>query len=156
MIDLARCLKAMQYIFVAGNPQGPAREEVIADAISAIQNDGQKALKAEYMGIKNYAHFGDQRCDCSYGMGPKHGSIVFRIGRRGDDRDATLGADEIYLLECVRDFGQFSNEHDLSHYQRPNQYNLCDLLLRRERIKDELGDLDQAIMNANVESHVRN
>jgi hypothetical protein len=88
-------------IDVEGNPVG--REYLIEEAIGRIQADPAEALKAEYLGIKNYAHFGDQRCDCSYGYGPTHGTIVFSIGRV---RGAPLEPDaDIQELLRVRDFG---------------------------------------------------
>jgi hypothetical protein len=105
-IDLDRVRRAMKHIAVSGLPRTAERQRAIADVICAIQADGGKALASEYVGVKNYAHFGDQRSDHPYGYGPSHGSIVFRIGRadRDPSRRIVLGADEVYALECLRDF----------------------------------------------------
>ena len=100
--DLDRFAGACQHLEVFGNPRG--REKVIEEAIALIQENPEKALLRGYLGVKNYAHFGDQRHDGAYGMGPSHGSIVFSIGRERDYK-GPLGNDHIYLLECVRDFG---------------------------------------------------
>lgn len=63
----------------------PAKELVdtqkalIQDAISDLAT-GAPRLQKEYFGLKNYAHWTHQREHHSYGSGPKHGSIVFRVG----------------------------------------------------------------------------
>jgi hypothetical protein len=133
-IDIPRCLRAVSGIRITGSPNTGERRKAIEDAIIAIQSDGATALQKEYICVKNYAHFGDQREDHKNGFGPAHGSIVFSIARfRGDDSQV-LGPDEIYLLECVRDFpGVQVEERD-----RYNPYgqrvtrtlNLCDVLSR--------------------------
>lgn len=41
---------------------------------------GAPRMKKGYLGAKNYEGFGDQRSDHPYFYGPRHGSIVFRIG----------------------------------------------------------------------------
>lgn len=65
-----------------------ARQNAIADAIKIIA-ESNDPLKSQYIGIKNYGGFGDQRCDCEYGMCPRHGSIVFRIGRKNTEENLT-------------------------------------------------------------------
>jgi hypothetical protein len=79
------------------------REALVEIAISKLQTNPEDWAKEEYFGIKNYAQFGDQRADCSYGMGPTHGSIVFRIGR-GENFDP--GKKDLYVeyLIYFRDF----------------------------------------------------
>lgn len=89
-------------IEVRGIPTG--RGYLIEEAIRRIQADPDNALKTEYLGIKNYAHFGDQRSDHSYCMGPTHGSIVFSIGRQRSGAPIDPEADIQELLR-VRDFG---------------------------------------------------
>jgi hypothetical protein len=37
VIDINRCMKAMQFVWVEGDPRGASRQEVIAEAITAIQ-----------------------------------------------------------------------------------------------------------------------
>jgi len=78
------------------------REYLIEEAIRLIQANPETAMKTEYLGIKNYASFGDQREDHTYGMGPRHGTIVFSIGRCGE---APVLPEDIDELIRVRDFG---------------------------------------------------
>lgn len=153
-IDLDRCRLAMKELYVEGDPCGPVRAAALADAIARIQADGAQALFAEYVGVKRYSGFGDQRYDCGYGYGPRHGSIVFSIGRRTDQaaRLATLGADHVYLLEAVRDFGQVSVP-DLEPLGQPQEMNLCEVLRRRDRLRAIADDLDSFFAAARVESH---
>lgn len=100
-LNLERCRRGMAQLAVEGHP----RNGLIEEAIAAIQKDPVAALRREYFGIKNYAGFGDQREDHSYGFGPKHGSIVFRIGRSNPGDGKPLDNDAIYYLEAYRDFG---------------------------------------------------
>lgn len=119
----------------------PQRLRVIEDAILAIQTDQTSALSKEYMGVKNYAGFGDQRCDCSYGMGPSHGSIVFEVGR-ARDYNGPLDSDAIYALEVFRDTGdaQFMDNpfiwggHD-SEWKKKigNVFEAVDFLMKAQR-----------------------
>jgi len=51
----------------------------LAEEAIAYFQANPKPDRKEYFGIKNYAGFGDQRCDCEQGYGPTHGSIVFEI-----------------------------------------------------------------------------
>ena len=66
---------------------------VIRDAIKwfAGENVGYRGLKEEFFGTKNYDRWRGQRCDCTYGCGPGHGSICFSIGllREACNRDLT-------------------------------------------------------------------
>jgi len=102
-IDIEKCERAMRHIYVRGLCNTARREGLIEKAIGLIQEDPQGALQSEYIGMKNYAGFGDQEISCGYGYGPRHGSVVFSIGRAREQRPA-LGEDHIYFLECVRDF----------------------------------------------------
>jgi hypothetical protein len=88
------------------------RMTAIEDAIALIQKDPSDAMRKNYIGIKNYASFGDQREDHTYGYGPRHGSIVFRIERKSSGMDSQLGENEIYFLLCVRDFPGFIYEDE--------------------------------------------
>lgn len=100
-LNLDRCRRGMAQLHVEGHP----RNSLIEEAIAAIQKDPLAALREHYFGIKNYAAFGDQREDHQYGYGPKHGSIVFRIGRADPGNGKPLDNDAIYYLEAYRDFG---------------------------------------------------
>lgn len=54
------------------------KSDIINDAKNDIVN-GAKILKKQYFGQKQYEGY-DQRCDCEYGMGPRHGSIYQKVG----------------------------------------------------------------------------
>ncbi len=104
-LDLPRLRAAFVDLAVDGDPAHNEREALIARAIAMIQADGKAALATGYLGVKNYAHFGDQESSHPYGFGPRHGSIVFSIGRTRPADKVILGADHIYALEAYRDFG---------------------------------------------------
>jgi len=136
-INIERCLIAMRDLEVSGCCNTEQRQALIADAIARIQKDPAGAMKTEYLGIKNYASFGDQRTDCSYGMGPRHGSIVFRIGRPRNSDDTPLGADHIYLLECIRDAEPIKElkTDPVAERNRIKRLNLIDALKRWDRFR---------------------
>lgn len=67
-------------------------EDAIADLI-----DGCKRLKSGFFGCKSYDRWACQRSDCSYGCGPRHGSIKIAIGLV--DRNHQLTEEEITI--CV-------------------------------------------------------
>lgn len=91
-IDLERLGRGLHVIEVYGNVSTPIigrcpqnqrsdgdREAVVADAKQDVAN-GAVRLRHQYFGVKNYADFGDQRCDGAYHTVPQHGYIVFSIG----------------------------------------------------------------------------
>ena len=143
-IDSDRCQRAMRNIEVYGKPTTESREALIEEAISLIQQ-AEDAFCAGYLGIKNYAQCGDQRCDCAYSMYPRHGTIVFRIGRTRYAREnkIPLGPDEQYLLECVRDFGYFPSED--------GDLNLCDTLTRLLNLQLEVAKIETFISGVQLE-----
>lgn len=152
-IDLDRCRKGMKQLDIRGVP----RPALIEEAIQRIQADAKTAMRHEYLGIKNYASFGDQREDHRYGFGPKHGAIVFEIGRTSElQRDVPLDADAIYLLECARDFGavDVENECATSSYERVARLNLCGVIRKLDAINSKRNMLLDAIQRVNVEAHV--
>jgi ligand-binding sensor protein len=151
-INKIRIAKAMRNLSIEGAPSTDQRDKVIEDAISLIQQNPHSALRGEYLGVKNYSGFGDQRSDHPYGYGPKHGHIVFSVGRTVEARDDTvvLGPNEIYLLECVRDFGFIIYKESVK--SRVKQLNLCEALNLVDKhqkiastvetaIKDRLADI---------------
>ncbi|MBD9658079.1 hypothetical protein [Pantoea sp. PNT03] len=75
----------------------PERMSCVRDALDDLAGNAT-SLKHEYFGTKNYAHWSDQRCDCAYGYGPSHGSIVFHVGLNHDYRGKDLTPDDI---ECA-------------------------------------------------------
>lgn len=90
------------------------RRECIADAIkqfaTGAPKDGYEDLWTRYFGTKNYAHWRDQRVNCEYFMGPRHGSVVFRVeltpaARKSKQEDLTPDEVEaaIYYLSRIED-----------------------------------------------------
>lgn len=148
-VDINRCNDAMENIIVVGCPDrrvigrgytaSDGRLAAIEDAIAAINTDGKTALADKYIGIKNYGGFGDQREDHGYGRCPRHGTIVFRIERNRVDCQIDLGANEIFLLECVRDFPSFQDGVWPNSNNRLRHANLCDAIrkLQQARFEEE-------------------
>lgn len=148
-IDRSRCLRAMKALYVDGVP----RVATINRAILDIKSNPEKAMAGGFLGVKIYSGFGDQDCDCEYGMGPRHGSIVFSIGRTRGGRDGVaLGADEVYLLECVRDFGSVEDTEDNDRFSK-RRLNLCDVLARMETYGKRIAELSEAVDAKPVESY---
>ena len=89
-------------------PVSESAEGAFDAALAAIAEGGQK-LRSVYIGAKRYSGY-HQRCDCQYGFGPSHGSIVFAVELMPDVRDracwpepgATL-PDEQPLTQVERD-----------------------------------------------------
>lgn len=82
---------------------------VIDAVLSELATSGGEALFRSYLGTKNYSGWSHQACHwMEYGMGPKHGTIVFRIAisRPLKESPRALTADEIeaamYLLEMLK------------------------------------------------------
>lgn len=122
-IDYARLERARQIIAVEGEatktvlsfPHGGTRYghgvrlQALADAKADLAGGGDKIGRC-YFGVKNYDGFGDQRNDSEYGMGPRHGSIVFSIGltpamrqrvRTGPHLEDHEIEDALYLLSAL-------------------------------------------------------
>jgi len=125
MVDIEKLKNSK--IYIQGLPKTGERLKLIEEAIKLIQDSPNSALNERYIGFKNYAGFGDQRCDCAYGMGPTHGSIVYSIGRYSHSRNTQdeLGENEIYYLLVARDnpfgFGKYKSNgyeytRDLSNF----------------------------------------
>jgi len=151
-IDVQRCRAAMLVLSVEGSPVGPVRQLAIEDTIRAIQMDAELALRNNYTGVKNYAEFGDQRDDHAYGMGPRLGTTAFKIGRRPEGQGCNgLGADAVYLLECVRDFG--AKPDPRSPDEKNKNMNLCDVLREYELLAHLTAKLADMLTGAKVETH---
>lgn len=151
ILNWERCRKAMQDITVTGEPLGNIRLKAIEDAISEIIKNGNKALLEEYIGVKNYAGFGDQRKDHKYGYGPRHGHIVFSI-KRLREKNVELGVDHIYFLECVRDAGRADPELFNDTYQ----HNLVDVIREYDQAMKKAKKLSEWVSTLKVESHKKN
>lgn len=161
-IDVDRCRRAMKHLRVYGDPAakptashpcqnegGRPRWKQIEAAINWIAQDGSTALMHEKAYVKNYASFGDQSGECSYGCGPRHGSIVFSIERTngGQCAGVVLNADHIYLLECVRDAGYYKTDE---RYHR--QGNLCDAIEERNKAERDIAATDAWLADVTVEA----
>ena len=94
MINIEKCKEGLRNIRVIGTVDSEQRKEAISDDIKHILQNGASALKTEYIGVKQYSGFGDQRCDCSYGSGPTHyknyGSKGITVCDRWKDYDNFL------------------------------------------------------------------
>jgi hypothetical protein len=105
-VDLERLNHGEHVIYIRGDYRKVGGESVTC--IAAAKADlaaGAPKLKREYFGAKNYAHWSGQRCDCTYGMGPTHGSIVFAIGLTDAARQMELTdemiEDALYVLANI-------------------------------------------------------
>ena len=100
-IDSARLDLAVSVLRVKGGfVESKQRADAVQSAIKQIA-DSETPMQRQFVGVKQYSGFGDQRCDCEYGCGPKHGGIVFAIEATererawtGEERDAAI----YYLL----------------------------------------------------------
>jgi hypothetical protein len=102
VIDISKILNSK--LSIQGLCNSSIRESLIERAIKMIMENPTGAFSVNYIGTKDYAHWTDQEVFCEYGMGPKHGTVVFRIGRKSPNTQDTLGEAEIYHLLCCRDF----------------------------------------------------
>lgn len=124
--------------YVEGVCNNPRREDLIEESITALQTNPEKAFKDNFVGFKNYAGFGDQRCDCSYGHGPRHGSIVFEIGR-GKNYDPENAKLYIDFLLVARDFPGVELKNETNNYSR--RYGLTDVIRRYLKHKSKVDNL---------------
>jgi hypothetical protein len=170
ILDVERCIRAMKDLNIKGVASSSLREKVITDAIKQIQEDGSTALLKKYIGVKNYAEFGDQRYDDLYGYSPRHGDIVFSVGRTDSARktilnenntteenksDIILGSDHIYLLEAARDWKNWEEIHT-SRYTNTKtivKISLCDAITEYERLKSRISQVELMLTSATVDSH---
>jgi hypothetical protein len=152
-IDIERCRRGMAQVDICGTP----RPALIEEAIARIQTDPVGALSKEYLAIKNYAGFGDQREDHSYGHSPAYGHVVFSIGRASAllGRGAALDGDAIYLLEAYRDFGtvEWEDRAETDRYNRRRQLSLCAAIRRADALALERQPIIDALAQRFVESH---
>jgi hypothetical protein len=89
VFDLARKL-----IWQEGACNSGQRGDAVRDAMSEIAAGGGR-LQKEYFGTKDYDRWYDQREDHAYGYGPRHGSMVFRVGLTDEARRRELASHEI-------------------------------------------------------------
>lgn len=79
--------------------------KVINSAIHDFLANDANELRRGYFGLKRYSHFGLQRSDHAYNMGPRHGNIVFSIGLNTEVLDKQFTPEEVeavlyYLTHC--------------------------------------------------------
>ena len=92
-LDTGKIDLAETFFDFEGDPRKyPESEKAIADARKAIAASDQP-LQERYIGLKNYSSWIGQREDHEYGYGPRHGSIVFRIGVKNKWRGKPLSKD---------------------------------------------------------------
>lgn len=79
--DSEKMLRARAVIDVDGEyaKAGGERAWAVDTAVKALLAGGSP-LRTEYVGTKTYAHWSGQSITCSYGCGPRHGSVCFSIG----------------------------------------------------------------------------
>lgn len=149
-LDISRARQAALDLHVEGVANTPMRRALIEEAIAAIQRN-PTFLMDGYLGIKIYAGFGEQREDHSYGMGPRHGTIVFRIGRTqaAHAAKAPLGPEHIYLLEAVRDFKGWQYEDN----GRTRLVDLPDTIRALDAHHATSQAILKALEGADVEAH---
>lgn len=148
-IDIDRCRRGMRQLSVRGVP----RAGLIATAIGMIQTNANTALRQEYLGIKNYEAFGDQREDHRYGFGPKHGSIVFSIGRVSPSNGPPLDDDAIYLLEAYRDFGTTKRKVYRDGRTIDERWSICDVIREHDRLSEQLREMRSLLDAARMTDH---
>lgn len=105
-VDLERLNHGQHVIYIHGDYRKVGGESAgcIPDAKADLVA-GAPRLKRQYFGTKDYDRFRGQRTDCEYGMGPRHGHIVFEIGLTRAAREMELTAemieDALYVLANI-------------------------------------------------------
>ena len=92
-LDLRRATLAEALLAIEGQCSSESRIHTVHLAIRDLAS-GAPHLRRGYYGVKQYAHFGDQEIHGDYGMGPKHGQIVFSVGLKPEARGRDLTAEE--------------------------------------------------------------
>ncbi|MEE3504877.1 hypothetical protein QN399_01120 [Pseudomonas sp. 10C3] len=95
-IDLDALKLAESVLEVRGSydKAGDDRSRALQKAIDDLAT-GAQSLRKAYVGTKSYAHWHGQFIECSYGMGPSHGSVIFSIGIRRSQLGRDLTEPEI-------------------------------------------------------------
>jgi hypothetical protein len=114
-INIEDLIQGYNQVSVYGRVNTPYREKRIKEAIAYFQ-ENPKPDRKENFGIKNYDGFGDQRCDCEPGYGPKHGVIVFTIDYNRYVKDLTIDNKGINFLLTALFNPQISLSHLIGNY----------------------------------------
>jgi hypothetical protein len=89
--------------------------DAINEAIKDLRN-GAKTLKEEYIGVKSYSGWNSQRVSCGHFMGPKHGSVWFRIELKEKYWKQNLTEDE--TLACIQYLRFYLNDMQRNKFIR--------------------------------------
>lgn len=100
-VDIEKVDVARSVIKIRGEfAESRAESLCVGAAINDIAN-GCKHLSKQFYGVKIYSSFGEQRCDCEYGYGPRHGSIVFSVGLHNPRQELTEHERECALYYLI-------------------------------------------------------
>lgn len=81
---------------------GCDRKAAMDKAVEDLALNGAAVLRTRYFGTKNYDRWNGQLVCVEYGMAPRHGHVVFRIGMAESARKRPLTPEEteaaLYLL----------------------------------------------------------
>lgn len=80
---------AEEILYTRGDPSKNCEGRTLTTAAALDIANDCKHLRGRYFGNKTYSGF-YQQCDCEYGMGPKHGTIVEEVGLKREYRDKDL------------------------------------------------------------------
>lgn len=93
-LDALKIAESVIEVRGAYDKAGDDRAFALQKAVDDLAN-GAAALKKTYFGTKSYAQWHGQFVECSYGMGPSHGSVIFSIGIRRSELGRDLSESEI-------------------------------------------------------------
>jgi hypothetical protein len=101
-LDMEKIKMAESVLYIRGlkneydcNPVNQAIKDIAQGGIT---------IRKMYFGVKNYSGYTHQGCNCEYGYGPTHGSIVFSIGLRNPKTPLTEEQIEscLYYLNAIK------------------------------------------------------
>ena len=93
-IEVLRLAESVLEVRGAFEKAGDDRTYAVQKAIDDLAS-GAPNLKKAYVGTKQYDRWHGQFVECSYGMGPSHGSVIFSIGIRRSELGRDLTEAEI-------------------------------------------------------------
>lgn len=107
--ELDKVQIAEEILNIQGDPFGvvDGGSAAIADlAVIDVAEDFIK-MRNQYFGNKKYSGY-YQRCNCEYGMGPKHGTIVDRIELKDTEREYT-DEEKDACIYYIKNYKEISN-----------------------------------------------
>ena len=111
MIDMAERIIAVSDYEKGGSDRASCIQQAVKQFATGAEESPWLDLWKVALGTKSYDRWHGQRCDCQYGTGPRHGSIIFQIRVHADVRknrkQSDLTADEVdacvyYLMNIER------------------------------------------------------